>query len=101
MKIAMMAGSLVLAAGMLTTSAVAQESHEQASRQVHAHQRRHHTKAKFVAGGAVGGAVIGAKVGGPVGALVGAGVGAGGGLVAHHVETKHAIRKKEETGTPR
>jgi hypothetical protein len=33
--------------------------------------------------------------------LVGAGVGAGGGLVAHHVETKHAIRKKEETGTPR
>jgi hypothetical protein len=100
MKIAMMAGSLVLAAGMFTSAAVAQESHEDAKAQVDAHQARHHTKAKFVGGGAVGGALVGAKVGGPVGAVVGAGVGAGGGLVAHHIEKKHAIKKKEENGTP-
>lgn len=101
MKMTKIAGSLVLAAGLMaTSSAMAQESHEDAKAQVDAHQAKHHTKAKFVGGGAVGGALIGAKVGGPVGAVAGAGIGAGGGLVAHHIEKKHAIKKKEETGTP-
>jgi hypothetical protein len=100
MTLMKIAGSLVLAMGLVTVSAHAQESHEDAKAQVDAHQARHHTKAKFVGGGAVGGALVGAKVGGPVGALVGAGVGAGGGVVAHHIEKKHAIRKKEENGTP-
>jgi hypothetical protein len=101
MKITQIAGSLMLAALLGAPAVVkAQESHEDAKAQVDAHQARHHTKAKFVGGGAVGGAVVGAKVGGPVGAVAGAGIGAGAGLAAHHAEKKHAIKKKEETGTP-
>jgi hypothetical protein len=81
-------------------SILAQESHEDAVEQTHAHDARHHTKAKFVGGGAVGGAVVGAKVGGPGGAIVGAGVGAGAGLVANHLHKKHEVKKREENETP-
>jgi|GEM_PF-2229084 len=79
---------------------LAQETHEDAVAQTHAHDKHHHTKAKFVGGGAVGGAVVGAKVGGPGGALVGAGIGAGGGAIANHIHKKHEIKKREENGTP-
>ncbi|MDQ2926417.1 MAG: hypothetical protein M3R43_12820 [Acidobacteriota bacterium] len=82
-------------------TALSQESHEDAVAQQHRHEARHHTKAKFVGGGAVGGAIIGAKVGGPGGALVGAGVGAGGGLIAHHLHKKHEIKERERHETPR
>ena len=82
-------------------SVVAQESHEDAVAQTHAHDHRHHTKAKFVGGGAVGGAIVGAKVGGPGGAVVGAGVGAGAGLVANHIHRKHEIKERERNDTPR
>jgi uncharacterized protein YcfJ len=101
MKLFKFAGYAVTAAVLSMPLAVlAQESHEDAVIQTHRHDRRHHTKAKFVAGGAVGGAIVGAKVGGPGGALVGAGVGAGGGLIANHIHKKHEIKKREETGTP-
>lgn len=96
-----------LSASLLTAAVLvfpvashAQESHEDAVAQTHRHDRRHHTKAKFVGTGAVGGALIGAKVGGPVGAVVGAGAGAGAGLVANRAHRHHEIRKREETGTP-
>ena len=56
MKITWIAGSMVLAAAMAVPGTLrAQESHEDAKAQVDAHQARHHTKAKFVGGGAVGG----------------------------------------------
>ena len=76
--------------------AIAQETHEDAVAQTHYHDHRHHTKAKFVGGGAVGGAIVGAKVGGPGGALVGAGVGAGAGLVANKIHRHHEIKEREE-----
>lgn len=88
------------AALTLPVTVFAQESHEDAKAQVEAHQAKHHTKAKFVGGGAVGGAAVGAMAGGPTGALVGGAAGAGGGLIAHKIEKKHAIKKKEQTGTP-
>ena len=78
----------------------AQESHEDAVAQTHAHDHHHHTKAKFVAGGAVGGAVVGAKVGGPGGTVVGAGVGAVGGVVANKIHRHHEIKKREEYAQP-
>lgn len=81
-------------------SSYAQESHEDAVAQTRAHDHRHHTKAKFVATGAVGGALVGAKVGGPVGAVAGAGIGAGAGLVANHAHHRHEIHKRERYGTP-
>jgi uncharacterized protein YcfJ len=84
----------------MPVAVLAQESHEDAAAQTRAHDHRHHTKAKFVGGGAVSGAVVGAKVGGPGGALVGAGVGAGGGLVANHLHKKHEVKKRERNGTP-
>jgi hypothetical protein len=94
--------SYAITAAVLTMplTILAQESHEDAVVQTHEHDKHHHTKAKFVGGGAVGGAVIGAKVGGPGGALVGAGVGAGAGLVGNHIHKKHEIKKREENGTP-
>ena len=84
----------------LPIAAAAQESHEDAVIQTRRHDRRHHTKAKIVGGSAVGGAIVGAKLGGPGGAVIGAGVGAGGGLIANHIRKHHAIKKREETGTP-
>src|SRR5580692_12108411 len=98
MKLIKFAGYAVVSAVLaMPLAATAQESHEDAVAQTHRHDRRHHTKAKFVAGGAVGGAIVGAKVGGPAGAVVGAGVGAGGGLIANHIHKKHEIKKREET----
>jgi len=78
----------------------AQESHEDAVAQTHRHDARHHTKAKFVAGGAVGGALVGAKVGGPVGAVVGAGAGAGAGVLANKAHRHHEVKKREHYGDP-
>jgi uncharacterized protein YcfJ len=78
----------------------AQESHEDAVAQTHRHDARHHTKAKFVAGGAVGGALVGAKVGGPVGALVGAGAGAGAGLALNKAHRHHEVKQREHYGDP-
>jgi uncharacterized membrane protein YebE (DUF533 family) len=89
-----------LTATIFTMPCLAQETHEDAVAQTHAHDAHHHTKAKFVGGGAVGGALVGAKVGGPVGAVVGAGVGAGAGLVANKAHRHHEIRKREENSTP-
>lgn len=101
MKLNKIAGYVALGAVFtLPLSVVAQESHEQAKAQVEAHQAKHHTKAKFVGGGALGGAAVGAAAGGPTGAIIGGAAGAGGGLVAHHIEKKHAIKKKEQTGNP-
>jgi len=80
----------------LLAQETAQERHDRAVREQHAHDARHHTKAKFVGGGAAGGAVIGAVAGGPKGALVGGAVGAGGGLLANHEHKKHEIKKREE-----
>jgi len=78
----------------------AQESHEDAVAQTHRHDAHHHTKAKFVGGGAVGGAIIGAKVGGPVGAVVGAGAGAGAGLLANKAHRHHEIKSREHHDRP-
>jgi uncharacterized protein YcfJ len=78
----------------------AQETHEDAVAQTHRHDRRHHTKAKFVGTGAVGGALIGAKAGGPVGAVVGAGAGAVAGIGANKLHRRHEIRHREKYGTP-
>ena len=79
----------------------AQESHQAAVEQTHAHDRRHHTKAKFVGAGAVGGALIGAKAGGPVGAVVGAGAGAVAGVGANRLHRRHEIHHREKYDTPR
>ena len=101
MKLIKFAGYAVTAAVLsMPLAVIAQESHEDAVVQTHRHDAHHHTKAKFVGGGAVGGALVGAKVGGPGGALVGAGIGAGGGLVANHIHKHHEIKKREEHGTP-
>jgi uncharacterized membrane protein YebE (DUF533 family) len=92
--------AVAVAAAVLSLPCIAQETHEDAVAQTHAHDAHHHTKAKFVGGGAVGGAVVGAKVGGPVGAVVGAGVGAGAGLVANKAHRHHEIKKREHHSTP-
>ncbi|MEO6924340.1 MAG: hypothetical protein ABI142_10980 [Bryocella sp.] len=96
-----LAASLIAAVALtLPVSSFAQESHEDAVAQTHRHDARHHTKAKFVGGGAVGGALIGAKVGGPVGALVGAGVGAGAGLAGNSAYHHHEVKHREHHATP-
>ena len=96
MKLKTFAAS-ILAAAILSVpfAAIAQETHEDAVAQTRYHDHHHHTKAKFVAGGAVGGAVIGAKVGGPGGAVVGAGVGAVGGVIANKAHRHHEIKERE------
>jgi uncharacterized membrane protein YebE (DUF533 family) len=99
MKLNTLAAAAVMAT-IFAMPCMAQETHEDAVAQTHAHDAHHHTKAKFVGGGAVGGAVVGAKVGGPVGALVGAGVGAGAGVVANKAHRHHEIKKREENSTP-
>ena len=97
MKLKTFAATAVAAAVlMIPIGATAQESHEDAVAQTHRHDHRHHTKAKFVGGGAVGGAIVGAKVGGPGGALVGAGVGAGAGLLANKAHRHHEVKEREE-----
>jgi len=102
MKFKTLAAIMLAAAALaIPHSAFAQESHEDAVAQTHAHDHHHHTKAKFVAGGAVTGAVIGAKVGGPGGALVGAGAGAVGGVLVNKAHRHHEIKKREEYATPR
>lgn len=78
----------------------AQESHEDAVAQARAHDAHHHTKAKFVGGGAVGGALVGAKVGGPVGAVVGAGAGAVGGAALNKAHRHHEVKQRERYATP-
>lgn len=93
--------AVFLTAAVLALPIAAQESHETAVAQTRAHDRRHHTKAKFVGAGAVGGALIGAKAGGPVGALVGAGAGAAAGVGANHIHRRHEIHKRERYSTPR
>ena len=101
MKLKTLAASAVGAAVLaLPCAVIAQESHEDAVAQTHRHDRHHHTKAKFVAGGAVGGAIIGAKVGGPVGAVVGAGAGAGAGILANKAHRHHEVKSREEHETP-
>jgi len=101
MKLKTFAATALTAAVLtLPFGATAQESHEDAVAQTRAHDHHHHTKAKFVAGGAVGGALIGAKVGGPVGAVVGGGVGAVGGVVANKAHRHHEIKERERHDTP-
>jgi hypothetical protein len=101
MKIKLFAATLASAAVLVMPVTVpAQESHHAAVVQTHRHDAHHHTKAKFVAGGAVGGAIIGAKVGGPVGALVGAGAGAGAGILANKAHRHHEVKKREHHETP-
>jgi uncharacterized protein YcfJ len=95
------ATALTAAVLAMPLAATAQESHEDAVAQTHRHDRRHHTKAKFVAGGAVGGAIVGAKVGGPGGALVGAGAGAVGGVLLNKAHRHHEIKERERYDTPR
>lgn len=101
MKFMKLAAAIV-AAGVLSGpfAALAQETHEDAKAQVEAKDARHHTKAKIVGGSAIGGAAVGAATGGPTGAIVGAGVGAGGGVVANKVRKHHAIKKREQQGSP-
>ena len=94
------AAAITAAVLSMPLAVTAQESHEDAVAQTHAHDHHHHPKAKFVAGGAVGGAVVGAKVGGPGGAVVGAGVGAVGGVVANKIHRHHEIKKREEYAQP-
>jgi hypothetical protein len=101
MKLNQLAGYAVAAAVLsMPFAALAQESHEDAVAQTHAHDAKHHTKAKIVGGSAVGGAVVGGATAGPVGAVVGGAAGAGGGLVANKIRKHHAIKKREETATP-
>ena len=99
MKIRNFAACTMLTAALaMPVSLFAQEPHEQAKADVHAHDAKHHTKAKYVGGGAAGGAVIGAVAGGPTGALVGGAAGAGAGVIANKVHKHHAIKKAEKTG---
>lgn len=96
-----LAGSAVVATILtLPLSVKAQESKEDAERQVHHHNAKHHTKAKFIGGGAAGGAATGAVVGGPVGAVVGAGVGGVGGAVANKIHHHHQVKEHEKYDTP-
>jgi len=94
------ASKIAVVAFSLPFNVQAQESHHDAVIQTHEHDAHHHTKAKFVAGGAVGGALIGAKVGGPVGALVGAGAGAGAGVLANKAHRHHEVKERERHATP-
>ena len=92
---------LTTAVALSAPAVYAQESHEDAKAQAHAKDARHHTKAKFIGGGAAGGAATGALVGGPVGAVVGAGVGGVGGAVANKIHRHHQVKKYEKTHTAR
>ncbi len=99
MKALQRTGLVALTALVLTPlHSFGQESYQRARRQQHYHDAHHHTKAKFVGGGAAGGAVVGGLLGGGKGALIGAGVGAGGGLLANHEHVKHETRKREAYG---
>jgi hypothetical protein len=96
-----LAGSAVVATLLaLPLSARAQESKEDAEAQVHHHNARHHTKAKFIGGGVAGGAATGAMVGGPAGAVVGGAVGGVGGAVANKIHHHHQVKEHEKYDTP-
>ena len=92
--------AMLTAALAMPVTLFAQESKEQATADVHAHDAKHHTKAKYVGGGAAGGAAVGALAGGPAGAVVGGAAGAGAGVVANKIHKHHAVKKAEKTGTP-
>ena len=100
MKLTKFAVVALTAAALSSPVAFAQESHEDAVAQAHAKDHKHHTKAKFIGGGAAGGAATGAVVGGPVGAVVGAGVGGVGGAVANKIHRHKQVKKYEKTHTP-
>ena len=72
-----------------------QRRHHRAVRSQRAHDHRHHTGAKIVAGSAVGGAVVGGLLGGGKGALIGGAVGAGGGAIANKVRVDKGVQARE------
>lgn len=96
-----LAGTLLAAALLVPSAALAQMTHAQAKAAVEARDKQHHNKLKTEGIPTAGGAVGGAIAGGPPGAFAGAKIGHGIGSGFHAIKKHHDIKQEEKHGTPR